>query len=153
MGIIPGGTASREPFGSLLLTAQTCRLGREFSLGMGVWVTGFVILVVHFVRSGVLSATAHLRKGHLPAPGDDDMVDVDGIVAVPEDLLINPKKPPVLDEGFDKAHHMPDGEARHGSETLIGNLGVLAKHIGFGEDGVENDAFGAGNLDTAEDSS
>jgi hypothetical protein len=46
---------------------------------------------------------------------------------------------------------MPDGEARDGSETVIGNPGVFAKEVGFGEDGVENDAFGAGQLDTAVD--
>jgi hypothetical protein len=31
---------------------------------------------------------------------------------------------------------MPDGEARDRSETLIGNPGVFAKKVGFGEDGV-----------------
>jgi hypothetical protein len=36
---------------------------------------------------------------------------------------------------------MPDGEARDRSETLIGDPGVLAKEVGFGEDGAQDPAF------------
>jgi len=64
------------------------------------------------------------------------MVDVDGIVAVPQDPLIHPQQPPLPDEGFDEAYDMPDGEASDASDTLIGNPGVLAVEIGFGKNGV-----------------
>jgi hypothetical protein len=47
---------------------------------------------------------------------------------------------------------MPDGEASDASETFISNPGVLPKEVGFGEDGVKDDPFSAGYLDTAEDS-
>ena len=118
---------------------------------MGVWVTALVTLVVQSVLTGVGSATAHLRKAHLPAPGNDDVVDVDGIVAVPQDPLVDPQESSLIDEGFDQTFDVPDGKSRNASDTLIGDPGVFAKEIGFGEDGVQNDTFRAGNLDTAED--
>jgi len=99
-------------------------------------VTGSVTLVVQSVLTGVGSATAHLRIGHLPAPGNNHVIDVDGIVPGPQHPLIYPQKSSLIDQGFDEALHMPDGEAGDRSETLIGNPGVFAKKVGFGEDGV-----------------
>jgi hypothetical protein len=69
----------------------------------------------------------------------------------PQHPLLNPQEPPLKDEGFDKPHDVPDGKPCDACETLIGNPGVLSKEIRFGQNGVKNDAFGAGNLDTAED--
>src|SRR2546430_7582731 len=103
---------------------------------MAFWVTCSVTLVVQSVRSGVTSANALVLKGDLPAPGDNYIVDVDGIVPRPKHPLIYPQKSPFKDQGFDKPLHMPDGEARDGSETLIGHPGVFAKEVRFGEDGV-----------------
>jgi hypothetical protein len=57
-------------------------------------------------------------------------------VSGPENAFIYPKKPSLIDEGFDEAFDMPDGEAGDGGDALICNPGLLAKHIGFGEDGV-----------------
>jgi hypothetical protein len=41
---------------------------------------------------------------------------------------------------------MPDRKPSNASDAFIGNPGVLAKEIGFGEDSVKDNAFGAGNL-------
>ena len=113
-----------------------CRLARGFFFLVGVWVTGAVTLVVHSVLTGVFSANPHLLKGDLPAPGDDHIVDIDGVMPRPEYPLIYPQESPLEDEGFDQPLHMPDREPGNGSETLIGDPGMLAKHIGFGKDGV-----------------
>ena len=95
-----------------------------------------VTLVVQSVLAGVWSANAHVLKGHLSAPGNDDMVDIDGIVPRPQDPLINPQEPTLKDEGFDKPHHVPDGEAGNPGNALIGNPGVLAKEVCFGKEGI-----------------
>jgi hypothetical protein len=99
-------------------------------------VTALVTLVVHSVLPGVRTATTHLLIGHFPPPGHYHIITVDGIVPRPEYPLIYPKKPPFIDEGFDKPHHMPDGKPCDRSETLISNPGVLPKEVGFGEDSV-----------------
>jgi hypothetical protein len=70
-------------------------------------------------------------------------------MSVPEHALVHPQEPAFFDEGFDQAFDVANGKAGHAGEALIGNLGMLAKEVGFGEDGVQNNAFGAGNLDTA----
>jgi hypothetical protein len=59
----------------------------------------------------------------------------------PQYPLGNPQEASLKDEGFHQALDMPDRKPRNASETLIGNPGVLAKEIRFGENGVENDAF------------
>ena len=95
-----------------------------------------VTLVVQSVLSGVFAANAHLLIGGLPAPGDNHMVDVDGVVAWPQHPLINPQEPPLKDQGFHQAYDMPDGEARDASETLISNPSVFTKEIRLRQDGV-----------------
>ena len=114
--------------------------------------TGLVTLVVQPILPGVFSPNTHILKGDFPSPGDHHMVDVDGIVPRPEDPLINPQQSTLIDERFDKAHHVPDRKPRYASETLIRNPGMLAEHVCLGEDRVKHDAFRAGNLDTAVDS-
>jgi hypothetical protein len=99
-------------------------------------VTAHVTLVVLFVLAGVRTAASHLLIGNLPTPGNNHIVDVDGIVPRPEDPLLNPEKPPFVDEGFHKPFHMPDGKPGDASETLIGNPGVLAEEIGLAENCV-----------------
>ena len=140
MGVVPGGTAGRQPDRGLLLSgysrAQMCKLARDLYIGLAFWMTPFVTLVVQSVRSDGFSANAHLLIGDLPAPGNHHMVDVDGIVAVPENPLVNAEKPPFLDQGFDQAYHMPDGEAGDAGDAFIGNLGVFAVEVGFGEDNL-----------------
>ena len=81
------------------------------------------------------------------------MVDVDGIMPRPQDSFGNPQEPPLHNEGFDKPLHVPDRIPRDGSDALIGNLGPLAKHVGFGEDGVKDNALSVGEDDTAVNSS
>jgi hypothetical protein len=44
------------------------------------------------------------------------------------------------------------GKPGDGLDDLMRNPGMLAVEIGFGEDGIEHNAFSAGNLDTAKDS-
>jgi hypothetical protein len=124
---------------------------RGFFFLVGVWVTARVTLVVLFVLVGVRTAASHPAKRGLSPPRYHHIVDVDGVMPRPEHLLIYPQETAFIDEGFHKPHHMPDGESGDTSETLIGNPGMLAKEVGFGENGVKDDAFGAGNLDTAED--
>jgi hypothetical protein len=118
-------------------------LAGDLSIGLVFWVTGSVTLVVQSVRYGVTSAKlacpptgAHVLKGALPAPGDNHIIDVYSIVPRPQHPLVYPQESSFKDEGFHKPLHMPDGEAGDTSETLIGNPGVLAKEVGFGEDGV-----------------
>jgi hypothetical protein len=121
-------------------------------IGLAVWVTAHVTLVVLFVLLGVFAANTHVLIRDLPAPGDHHIVDVDGVMPRPEHPLGNPQETAFNGEGFDEAFDMPDGKACDGSETLKGNPGALAKHVGFGEDGIEDNALRAGNLDTAENS-
>src|SRR5947207_15710944 len=101
-----------------------CRFAGDLYIGLVFWVTDPVTLVVQSVRYGVGSATAHVLKGDLPAPRDNYIVDVNGIMPRPQHLLIYPQESPFKDQGFHKPHHMPDGEARDTSEKLIGNPGV-----------------------------
>ena len=70
--------------------------------------TALVTLVVQSVLAGVFVASLYLLIGHLPAPGDHHIVDIDGVMPGPQHLLIYPEKSSLKDEGFDKAHDMPD---------------------------------------------
>src|SRR5215208_6248869 len=74
LGEVPGERAGGEPAGGLLFRAQTCRLARDFFLGLGVWVTPLVTLVVQSVLAGVGFATAHVLIGDLTAPGNNHIV-------------------------------------------------------------------------------
>jgi hypothetical protein len=136
LGEVPGKSAGGEPDRGLHFSAQTCRFAGNLYIGLAFWVTASVTLVVQSVLAGVFSANAHLLIADLPAPGNDDMVNIDGIVTRPEDPFINSKKPPLVDEGFDETYDMPDGKPCDGSETLIGNPGVSSVEVRFGEDGV-----------------
>ena len=86
-----------EPCRGLLFGGQTSEQaftrGRGFYIGLGVWVIPPVTLVVHSVRSCRFSANTHLYKGDLPAPGNNHIVDVDGVVPRPQDPLVNPQEP------------------------------------------------------------
>ena len=92
--------------------------------------TCHVTLVVQSVLTGVFSANPHLRKAHLSAPGNDHMVDVDGIMPWPEDFLVNPKKPTLKDQGFHQPFDMARAKAGDASDARIGNLGVLTRPRG-----------------------
>ena len=70
-------------------------------IGLGVWVTASVTLVVLFVLAGVFSANAHLLIGDFPPPRHHHMVDVDGVVPGPQPPLINPQEPPLEDVSLD----------------------------------------------------
>jgi len=61
-------------------------------------VTALVTLVVYSVLPGVFFANAHLRKAHLPAPGNNHIVDVDGVVPRPQYPLRNPQEPSLIDQ-------------------------------------------------------
>jgi hypothetical protein len=60
---------------------------------LAFWVIPPVTLVVHSVRSCRFSANTHLYKGDLPAPGNNHIVDVDGVVPRLQDPLVNPQEP------------------------------------------------------------
>jgi hypothetical protein len=80
------------------------------------------------------------------------MIDVDGIMTKPQYLALHPKEVVYFLKPGDSSVDGTAGKAGDGLDDLMGNLGMLAVDIRLGEDGVENDAFRAGNLDTAEDS-
>jgi hypothetical protein len=86
-----------------------CRFGRDFSLGVGVCMTPDVTLVVHSVLPVFFSANAHLLIAHLPAPGNNHMVDVDGIVARPQDPPVNAKQAPFTHQDVDLGAWLPMG--------------------------------------------
>src|SRR5215211_2475944 len=104
---------------------------------VGVWVTALVTLVVYSVLTGVGSATAHVLEGGLTPPRHHHIVEVYCVMPGPQHPLIYPQESSLKDKGFDQAFHMPDGEAGDGSEALIGNPGVLAKEVCFGEYGAQ----------------
>src|SRR5947207_14925029 len=102
-----------------------CRFAGDLYIGLVFWVTDPVTLVVQSVRYGVGSANAYVLKGDLPAPRDNYIVDINGVVPRPEDPLIYPQETAFIDQGFHNSLYMPDRKAGNPSKTLIGDPGML----------------------------
>ena len=64
---------------------------------------------VFVFKSGLFPANAHLRKGYLPAPGDNHMVDVDCVVPPPQDPPVNAKQAPFTHQDVDLGAWLPMG--------------------------------------------
>ena len=133
---IPRSTSRRKPERDLLLGGYSgerlCRRERGFFFVFGVCVRGSRTLVVLFVPS----KTWALVVERISAPGNDNMIDIDGVVPCPEYPSLHPQLVAQLLQPGNGSVDRTSRKSGDRLDCLMGDPGMLAVDIGFGENCV-----------------